>query len=132
MARQFDEIFSSENVILYFPAGICSRRIDGKIQDLEWKKTFVSKAKQYQRDILPIYFSGKNSNFFYRLANVRKKLGIKVNIEMAYLADELFKQRKSSYDIYIGDVIHHQSLNAAKSDFEWAQEIRKQVYKLEK
>ena len=130
MARQFDEIFTSDNLILYFPAGICSRRIDGKIQDLEWKKTFVTKAKQFQRNILPIYFSGKNSNFFYNLANIRKKLGIKANIEMAYLADEFFKQRNSSYDIYIGDLIHYESLTKNKSDFAWAQEIRKQVYEL--
>ena len=129
-ARQFDEIFSSESLILYFPAGICSRRIDGKIQDLEWKKTFVSKAKQYQRDILPLYFDGKNSNFFYNLANLRKKLRIKANIEMAYLADELFKQRNSSYNIYIGDLIDYQSLTPNKSDLEWAKEIRRQVYAL--
>ena len=131
-ARQFDEIFSSDNVILYFPAGICSRRIDGKIQDLEWKKTFISKAKQYQRDILPVYFSGKNSNFFYNLANLRKKLGIKANIEMAYLADEFFKQRNSSYNVHVGDLIKYQSLTTEKSDFDWAQEIRKEVYELGK
>jgi putative hemolysin len=130
LVRQFDNVFRSDNVILYFPAGICSRRIDGKIQDLEWKKTFVGKAKQFQRAILPIYFSGKNSNFFYNLANVRKKLGIKINIEMAYLADEFFKQKKSSYDIYIGDLIDYKSLTPDKSDSEWAQKIRKQVYDL--
>jgi len=130
MARQFDEIFSSDNLILYFPAGICSRRIGEKIQDLEWKKTFVSKARHYQRDILPIYFNGKNSNFFYNLANLRKKLGIKANIEMAYLADEFFNQKNSSYDIYIGDLIDYKSLTPSKSDYKWAQEIRKQVYAL--
>ena len=129
-ARKFDEVFRSDNVILYFPAGICSRRIDGKIQDLEWKKTFVAKAKQYQRDILPVYFSGKNSNFFYNLANLRKKLRIKANIEMAYLPNELFKQRNSSYDIYVGDLIRYQSLTPNKSDFEWAQKIREEVYSL--
>ena len=130
LARQFDEIFNSENTILYFPAGICSRKIDGKIQDLAWKKTFVSKAKEYQRDILPIYFSGKNSNFFYNLSHFRKRLGIKVNIEMAYLADEFFKQRNSSYDIYIGNPIPHQSLTSEKSDYQTAQTIRDYVYRL--
>jgi putative hemolysin len=130
LARQFDNAFHSDSVILYFPAGICSRRIDGKIQDLEWKKTFVTKAKQSQRNILPIYFSGKNSKFFYNLANLRKNLRIKANIEMAFLADELFKQKNSSYDIYIGDLIDYKSLTPNKSDFAWAQEIRKQVYDL--
>ena len=130
LARRFDEIFCSDSDILYFPAGICSRRIDGKIQDLEWKKTFVTKAKQFHRDILPIYFSGKNSNFFYNLAYLRKKLRIKVNIEMAYLPDELFKQKNSSYDIYIGNLIDSKLLTSDKSDFQWAQEIRKRVYAL--
>jgi 1-acyl-sn-glycerol-3-phosphate acyltransferase len=130
LARQFDEIFNSDNVILYFPAGICSRKINGKIQDVEWKKTFVSKAKEYHRDILPMYFSGRNSNFFYNLANLRKKLRIKVNLEMAYLADEFMHQRNSSYNIYVGDLIHYDSLTSDKTNVEWAQEIRKYVYTL--
>lgn len=130
LARQFDEIFNSENTILYFPAGLCSRKIDGKIQDLAWKKTFISKAKEYQRNILPIFFDGRNSNFFYNLSNFRKKIGIRANIEMAYLADEFFNQRNSSYNVYLGNVIPWQSLTSEKSDYEWAQEIRSEVYKL--
>ena len=130
LARRFDEIFNSDNVILYFPAGICSRRTNGVIQDMEWKKTFVTKAKKFHRDILPIYFNGRNSNFFYNLANIRKKTGIKANIEMAFLPNELFNQRNSSYNVYIGDLIHHESLTSDKSDYEWAQEIKRQVYSL--
>ena len=130
LARQFDEIFNSENTILYFPAGICSRKIDGKIQDIAWKKTFVSKAKEHKRDILPVYFSGKNSKFFYNLSNFRKKIGIKANIEMAYLADEFFNQRNSSYNVYIGNPIPWQSLTSGKSDYKIAQEIRDYVYTL--
>jgi 1-acyl-sn-glycerol-3-phosphate acyltransferase len=132
LARQFDEVFNSDNVILYFPAGICSRKINGVIQDVEWKKTFIDKAKEYHRDILPVYFSGQNSNFFYRLANLRKKLHIKVNLEMAYLADEFMRQRNSSYHIHIGDLIHYESLTPDKTNFEWAQEIRKYVHALPK
>jgi len=130
LARQFDEIFNSENTILYFPAGICSRRIDKKIQDIAWKKTFVAKAKEYQRDILPIFFDGRNSNFFYNLSNFRKKIGIKANIEMAYLVDEFFNQRNSSYNIYIGNIISHQTLTTQKTDNQWAQQIRAEVYGL--
>ncbi|MDR1878115.1 MAG: 1-acyl-sn-glycerol-3-phosphate acyltransferase [Bacteroidales bacterium] len=130
MAYHFDEIFRSDNVILYFPAGICSRKIAGKIQDMEWKKTFVSKAKAFHRDILPVYFSGRNSEFFYRLANLRRKLRLKTNLEMAFLADELFKQRHSLYDVYIGKPISYKSLTGEKSDYQWAQEIRNHVYQL--
>jgi putative hemolysin len=132
LARQFDEIFNSDNVILYFPAGICSRKINGIIQDVAWKKTFVGKAKEYRRDILPMHFSGQNSNFFYNLANLRKRLRIKVNLEMAYLADEFMHQRNSSYDIHVGDLIHYEALTSDKTNFEWAQEIRRYVYSLPK
>ena len=127
LARQFDEVFASDNVILYFPAGLCSRKINGKIQDLPWKKTFVSKAKEFKRDILPIYFDGKNSSFFYNLANIRKKLKIKANIEMLYLCDELFKQKNSTYNIYIGDLIPHTQLDNSKTDYQLAQDIREKV-----
>ena len=130
LARQFDEIFESDDVILYFPAGICSRRIRGVIQDMEWKKTFIAKAKQFNRDIVPMYFNGRNSNFFYNLSNFRKKIGVKTNIEMAYLVDELFNQKNSSYDVYIGDVINYESITKDKSDYEWAQKIRQYVYSL--
>ena len=115
---------------MYFPAGLCSRKINGEIQDLPWKKTFVSKAKESKRDILPIYFDGRNSSFFYNLANIRKRLKIKTNIEMLYLCDELFKQKNSTYKIHIGDLIPHTQLDGQKSDYQWAQEIRGRVLSL--
>jgi putative hemolysin len=130
LARQFDKIFSSDATILYFPAGICSRKINNVIQDMEWRKTFIDKAKEYCRDIIPVHFSGQNSNFFYTLAGIRKKLHIKVNLEMVYLVDEFMKQRNSSYHIHIGNLIHYKSLTSDKTNFEWAQEIRKYVYSL--
>lgn len=130
MARQFDEVFASENVILYFPAGLCSRKINGKIQDLPWKKTFISKAKEFKRDILPIYFDGRNSSFFYNLANIRKTLKIKTNIEMLYLCDELFRQKKSTYKIYIGNLIPYTQFDTKKTDYQLAQDIRAKVHNL--
>jgi len=129
-ARQLDAVFASDNVILYFPAGLCSRKINGEIQDLPWKKTFVSKAKEFKRDILPIHFEGKNSNFFYNLAHIRKKAGIKANIEMFYLCDELFRQKNSIYKIYVGDLIPYSQLNTEETDYQWAQDIRGKVYQL--
>src|SRR5690606_29495714 len=88
-----DKAYASENALLIFPAGLVSRKIKGEITDLEWKKSFVSKAKKYQRDIIPVHISGRNSNFFYNLARIRQKIGLKVNLEMLYLPDEMFSQR---------------------------------------
>ena len=97
--RMFQETFDSDSQILYFPAGLCSRLIKGKVTDLDWKKTFVTKAIESRRDIIPMFFSGKNSRRFYRLANLRKKLGIKVNIETFLLPDEMFRKKGSAFDL---------------------------------
>ena len=79
-AELMQQLYESENHLVTFPAGMCSRKVRGKIVDLEWKKNFITKAVQYKRDVVPVYFEGRNSNFFYALANVRKFLKIKFNI----------------------------------------------------
>jgi putative hemolysin len=84
--RALDRAYASDSQILYFPAGLCSRKRKGVIRDLEWYKSFIAKAVEYKRDVVPAYFSGRNSNFFYNLANLRTFLGIKSNIELLYLA----------------------------------------------
>ena len=97
--------FASDNQLLMFPAGLCSRRQQGVIRDLEWKKAFIVKSVQHHRDVVPIHFDGRNSNFFYNLANVCKALGIKFNIAMLYLADEMLKNRHKTFTITIGKPI---------------------------
>lgn len=129
-AEMMRELYKSDNHLINFPAGICSRKIKGKIVDLEWKKSFVSKAIEYQRDVVPIYFHGRNSDFFYNLANLRKFLGIKFNIEMMYLADEMFKQKGNHFTVKIGKPIPWQTFDKSKTPFEWAQWVREQCYKI--
>jgi len=122
--------FESDAQILNFPAGLCSRKIKGRIYDLEWKKSFVKKAIQHKRDIVPVYFEGRNSNFFYNLANIRKFFGIKSNIEMFYLVDEMFKQKGKKITIIVGETIPYTSLDSSKTHQEWADYIKKLVYGL--
>jgi putative hemolysin len=121
--------FDSEKLILYFPAGLVSRKQKSRIMDLEWKKTFISKAIQYQRDIIPVYIEGRNSSFFYRLANLRKSLKIKANIEMLLLPDEMYKQKNKNISIYIGKPIPYQTFDHSYSYNEWAQKVKRYVYK---
>jgi putative hemolysin len=128
--RLFNETFASGVVILYFPAGLVSRKQDGVVKDVEWKKTFLTKAKAYNRDIIPVYISGRNSNFFYNLANIRKKLGIKANIEMLFLPDEMYKYKHKSIPITYGKPIPISTFDKSKSDQEWASLLREHVYKL--
>ena len=123
--------FSSDNHIIMFPAGLCSRRTNGVIRDLEWKKTFITKSVETQRDVVPIYFEGRNSDFFYRLANVSKALGIKFNIAMLFLADELFKNQHNTFTVRIGKPIPWQTFDKTKSPVEWAQHVKEQVYAMQ-
>lgn len=126
-----DQTFESDKVVLFFPAGLCSRKSGNKIYDLEWKKTFLSKARKFGRDIMPVHISGRNSNFFYNLANLRKKLHIKVNVEMLYLVDEMFKQDNKDIVISFGKPIPISTFNKSRSDKSWAALLRKHVYNLE-
>jgi putative hemolysin len=130
--RSIDDLFASDQAVCIFPAGLVSRKVDGKVRDLEWKKTFVMLSKRNDRTIVPIYIDGKLSNFFYRLSNIRKKIGIKANIEMLFLADELFKQRNVTMKFRIGTPILASELDDSKSHRAWASDIRERVYSLEK
>lgn len=129
--RIFNETFAGDATICYFPFGLCSRKTDdGKIQDLEWKKTFVTKSKAYQRDIVPVHIEGRNSDFFYNLARWRKKLKIKVNIEMAFLINEFFKQRNQKLTISFGKPIPYQTFDRSFTDAQWAEKLRTFSYQL--
>lgn len=127
-----EEAFADNNALLYFPAGLCSRKQKGEIKDLEWKKTFVKKAVQYHRDITPVYVDAKNTNRFYRIANWRKKLGIKFNIEMALLPDEMFRQRGKTIRLVFGKPIPYTVFDSRHTDKEWAAMVREHVYRLDK
>ncbi len=120
--------FNANNHILMFPAGLCSRKINGKIEDLEWKKAFVTKSVEHQRDVIPIHFSGQNSNKFYRIANICKRLGIKFNIAMLFLVDEMYKNRHKSFTITIGKPISWETFSKEKTPMKWANLVKKRVY----
>jgi putative hemolysin len=129
--RILNDTFAGDDVICYFPFGLVSRKKGGKIYDLEWKKTFLSKAKKYKRNIVPTFIAGRNSSFFYNLSNLRKSLGIKANIEMLYLADEFFKQYNKEIIITFGQPIDYKVFDKRKSDMEWATQLRNYSYSLE-
>ncbi|MBE5034259.1 1-acyl-sn-glycerol-3-phosphate acyltransferase [Gallalistipes aquisgranensis] len=128
--RMFNEAFDSQLPIVTFPAGLCSRRTNGTVADAPWKSNFVKRAVASRRDIVPVHFDGELSNFFYRLSNIRKRLGIKANIEMLYLADEMFKQGGRHFDIRIGDPVPWQEIRAEGTPARWAERIRTNAYNL--
>ena len=131
-AELIEKAYASDNQIITFPAGLCSRKQHGKIQDTEWKKSFIQKAVEYRRDVVPVFFEGRNSNFFYRLANLRKALGIKMNYEMIYLPDEMFKSKHKTYRIHFGKPIPWQTFADSRKPAEWAEWVKEVVYNLKK
>jgi len=130
LAERMDTAFSSDDQILTFPSGMVSRKIKGKIVDLQWQKSFINKAKQYKRDVIPIHMTGNNTNFFYRFYKLRKFLGIKSNIEMLYLIDETYKHRNKHITVTIGKPIPWQTFDTSKRPIEWAEWVRAHVYKM--
>jgi len=129
---QLNDIFNSDYPFFFFPSGMVSRKTKGKIIDGDWKKTFITRSIKHQRDIIPIFIEGKLSKKFYRIANIRKFLGIKANLEMFYLVDESIKQKGKTIKIIIGKPISFSKFDKSKSHFEWAQEVKKHVYKIGK
>jgi 1-acyl-sn-glycerol-3-phosphate acyltransferase len=129
--KLIDEMYESDQLVLIFPAGLVSRKQKGGvIRDLEWKKSFITKAIRHKRDIIPVYIEGRNSEFFYNLARWRKRLGIKSNIEMLYLPDEMFKQIDKKITITFGSPIPYTIFTKAQTHYKWAQWVKEKVYEI--
>lgn len=125
------EAMLSNLPICSFPAGYCSRIIDGKIRDRAWQKSFVTQAIEYDRDIVPLYFDGRNSRHFYIIESIRKQLKIKIDLGSALLPDEMFRAKNKTFNVIVGDRISHKRLkDCGRKPIEIAQDIRKSVYKL--
>ncbi len=125
-----NDTFASDKVVCYFPAGLVSRKTGGKVRDMEWKSTFITKAKRFERDIIPTHISGRNTNFFYNLANIRKKLGVKANLEMLYLVDEFHKQKNETLTITFNPPISYKAFDKRFTAAEWADLLKQYVYKM--
>ena len=129
-AKLIDEAYASDSQILYFPAGLCSRKKGGVICDLKWHKNFLIKAIKHKRNVVPVYFSGRNSDFFYNLSNIRTFLGIKSNFEMLYLADEMFRQKNRDLHIVFGESIPWEKFDKSKNPVEWTEWLKTRTYEL--
>ncbi|WP_107037992.1 1-acyl-sn-glycerol-3-phosphate acyltransferase [Brumimicrobium mesophilum] len=128
--KKVDETFQGDDLLCIFPAGLVSRKIDGEIVDLKWKKTFVTRSIKYNKTIIPVFIDGELSDFFYNLYSIRKKLGVKANIEMLYLVNELYKQHHKKIKIKFGPPLQAANFDNSKSHDEWAQFVKDKVYQL--
>ncbi len=124
------QAYEGDGQMAMFPAGLVSRRQGKEIKDLTWNKAFIAKSIQYRRDIIPVWFEGYNSRFFYNFAHWRKRLGIKFNIELIYLPDEMFKSENKTFTIHFGTPIPWQTFDKTHSRMEWAQYVKDKVYEI--
>ena len=124
-------IQSDKNKPITTIADIFCAKIKGRVMDLPWQKNFIMKAVKHKRDIIPVHFSGHNTNFFYRLANIRRLLGIKANIEMLYLVDETYRHRNEELFVKFGPSISCKTFDKSKKPPEWAKWVKEKVYALD-
>jgi putative hemolysin len=128
--QEMNNIFSSGGATFLFPAGLVSRRLGTTIADLDWKKTFITRAKKFDSPVIPVFVDGELSKRFYRLAKIRTFFGVKANIEMLYLVDEQYRQKNKTINIYFGKAIPASTFDKSKNDKGWANWVKDIVYTL--
>ena len=129
-AKGLHSLFESARPIFIFPAGEVSRRRSGTISDGVWQKSFITKAVEHKRDVIPVHISGRNSGLFYNVASIRTFLGIRMFIETMLLPREMMRQRNSNVTITIGKPISWETFTKDMSHFDWAQKVKATVYSL--
>ena len=132
ISERIAQMFSSDEQVLVFPAGLCAKKIKGKITEMPWKKMFVSQAKKYERDVVPVHITGHNSAKYYFFSWLSRILGLKMNIGMLFLVDELFKQAGNEFIITFGEPIPYTTFDKSRTDLQWAAEVKDKVEQLSK
>lgn len=124
-------MFESPYQVLVYPAGKCARKEHGKVTEQPWKKMFITQSRKYERDVVPVHMSGYNSKLFMFLTSFSKFIGLKFNIGMFMLVDELFKKQHKTFVITFGKPIPYTSFDKSKSDQQWAESVKQIVENLQ-
>ena len=132
LGEQIADMFRSDYQVLVFPAGMCARKIKGKVTEMPWKKMFITQSRKYQKDIVPLHISGFNSKRFFFFSWLSRILKLKFNLGMIFLVDELFNKKGEEFVITIGKPVSYTTLDKSKTDLEWAAEIKNKVEELSK
>ena len=132
ISERIAEMFRSDEQVFVFPAGLCARKIDGKITEMPWKKMFITQAKKYERDVVPVHISGYNSAKYQFFSWLSRTLGLKINIAMLFLVDELFNKAGEEFVITFGEPIPFEIFDKSKTDMQWAADVKNKVEKLSK
>ena len=132
LAAQTDSIFHSDAQVLMFPAGKCARKVHGKITEMPWKKTFLTKSVETHRDIVPMHFVGRNSWRFYFVDWIGQITGLnkKFPLAMVLLVDEMYRAQGKTFRVAIGDPIPWETFDSSRKPAEWAAWLRERVENL--
>lgn len=130
IADRFTTMFESDSQILVFPAGLCARTFKGVITEMPWKKMFVTQARKYERDVVPVHISGHNSKWYFFLSWLSRTLKLKFNIGMLFLVDELFNQAGKEFVITFGKPVPYETFDSSRTDLQWAEEMKNTVRNL--
>jgi putative hemolysin len=126
--RTMEDVFRTGGAVLIFPAGLVSRKQSGLVRDLKWRKSFITQSIDHKRTLLPVFIEGENSKFFYNFAKWRKRLGIKANIEMLFLPDEMFSANKKDIRIHFGKPFSYEFLDSSRSHAQWSELFYTYIY----
>lgn len=132
LGEQISEMFSSDYQVLVFPAGMCARKIQGKVTEMPWKKMFITQSRKFERDVVPIHISGFNSRRFFFFTKLSTFLKLKFNLGMIFLVDELFNKKGQEFVVTFGKPVPYTTFDKTKTDLQWAAEIKDQVEALSK
>lgn len=128
LPKMIDAAFQSNDHVIMFPAGLCSRKIDGQIRDIPWSKAFITKSIQTHRDVIPVHFIGQNSKRFYRIARLFEPFRSKFNVAMLFLPDEMYKTRGKQYTVRFGSPIPWETFSDDRTKSQWAEFVQDYVY----
>lgn len=132
LGEQIADMFRSDYQVLVFPAGMCARKIKGKVTEMPWKKMFITQSRKFERDVVPIHISGFNSRRFFFFTKLSMFLKLKFNLGMIFLVDELFNKKGQEFVVTFGKPVPYTSFDKTKTDLQWAAEIKDQVEALSK
>lgn len=132
LGEQIADMFRSDYQVLVFPAGMCARKIKGKVTEMPWKKMFITQSRKFERDVVPIHISGFNSRRFFFFTKLSMFLKLKFNLGMIFLVDELFNKKGQEFVVTFGKPVPYTTFDKTKTDLQWAAEIKDQVETLSK
>lgn len=108
----------------FFPAGAISfyNKQEHRISDLSWTRSVIRLIQKANVPVYPVYFDFLNSKFFYWLGKIDWR------IRTLRIPAEAFNKRGKRVDVYLGDPIPAEKIQAFTSAEALADFLRESTY----